>query len=102
MIILLGYSILRGYSQEAPPVIIDPAPVATPASKKGVSFFKPTEFSKKQKKESRLQSKPILISLSSPIITAVIIDRFIGKQCINLKQFQQQGKVGRFAQKKIK
>lgn len=51
VIILLGYSILRGYSQEAPPVIIDPAPVATPASKKGVSFFKPTEFSKKQKKE---------------------------------------------------
>ncbi len=56
VIILLGYSIfsfsnLSGYSQEAAPVIIDPAPAATPASKKGISFFKPSEFSKKQRKE---------------------------------------------------
>ena len=54
VIILLGYSILSGFSQEAPPVIIDPAPAATPSekkSKKGLSFFKPNEFSKKQRKE---------------------------------------------------
>jgi hypothetical protein len=47
---------------------------------------------KKPKKERRSRPKPILINLASNA-TVATIGRFIGKQGINLKQFQQQNQV---------
>ncbi len=49
-------------------------------------------LAKQPKKERRPRRKPILISLSSHT-TAATIGRFIGKQDVNLKRFQQQNQV---------
>jgi len=58
IIILSGFSLLTGYSQESPPVIVDPAPAAAPQaplpeqkSESRFDFFKGSELSRKQKKE---------------------------------------------------